>query len=88
MAGLSRDSVASHQRCAHKLALDFPLLADPETGLIRSLGAWGEKTMYGRRIEGPRRSTFVAGRDGRLLRVYGMVKPAGHAEQVLKDLRG
>lgn len=80
--------MASHQKFAHKLALAYPLLSDPGTEVIRALGAWGEKTLYGKKVEGPQRSTFVAGRDGRLIRVYAKAKSAGHAEQVLKDLRG
>ncbi len=87
LAGLSRDPVASHQKFAHKLALAYPLLSDPGTGLIKALGAWGERTMYGKKVEGPQRATFAVGKDGRLKRVYAKVKPAGHAERVLAELR-
>lgn len=88
LAGLSKDPVASHQRFANKLALDYPLLSDPETGLIRVLGAWGEKNMYGKKVEGAVRGTWVVDKAGRVRRVYHKVKAPGHAGQVLADLRG
>jgi peroxiredoxin Q/BCP len=87
LAGLSKDPVASHQRFANKLALDYPLLSDLETGLIRALGAWGEKNMYGKKVEGTVRGTWVADKAGRVRRVYAKVKAPGHAAQVLADLR-
>lgn len=88
MAGLSRDKVASHAKFSDKLGLKYSLLADPDTGLIQALGAWGEKKLYGKVSQGPIRSTFVAGPDGKLLKVYPKVKAKGHAEQVLADLAG
>ena len=66
MAGLSRDSVASHAKFAAKLGLGYSLLADPETSLIQALGAWGEKKMYGKVSQGPIRSTFIANQSGKL----------------------
>ena len=88
MAGLSRDKVASHQKFADKLGLKFSLLADPETGLLKDLGAWGEKKLYGKVTQGPIRSTFVADAQGKLIRVYPKVKAKGHAQQVLEDVTG
>ncbi len=86
VVGLSRDKAASHAKFADKLGLKYSLLADPETGLLQALGAWGEKKMYGKVSQGPIRSTFVADAKGKLVRVYPKVKAKGHAEQVLSDL--
>jgi len=86
VAGLSKDGVASHAKFAEKLGLGFPLLADPETGLLRALGAWGVKKMYGKDVEGAVRSTYVFDAQGRLLKAYAKVKAQGHAGQVLKEL--
>lgn len=87
VAGLSKDGVASHAKFAAKLGLGFPLLADPETGLLKALGAWGVKNMYGKQVEGTVRGTFVFDARGRLLRAYAKVKAQGHAAQVLQDLK-
>ena len=55
--GVSRDSAASHQRFIEKHALPFPLVADTDTSLLQALGAWGEKNMYGRKVQGTLRTT-------------------------------
>ena len=86
MAGLSRDSVASHAKFAAKLGLGYSLLADPETSLIQALGAWGEKKLYGKVSQGPIRSTFIANQSGKLVKVYPKVKAKGHAAIVLGEL--
>lgn len=86
MAGLSKDGVASHAKFAAKLGLGYPLLADPDTGLLQALGAWGGKNMYGKQVEGTLRSTFVFDARGRLTRAYAKVKAQGHAAAVLQEL--
>lgn len=86
VVGLSRDKVASHQKFVEKLGLKYPLLADPETGLLKALGAWGEKNIRGEATQGPVRSTFIADAKGKVLKVYPKVKAKGHAEEVLQDL--
>ena len=86
LAGLSKDSVKSHEKFAAKHRLGFPLLSDPETGLIQALGAWGEKKMAGRTYQGTIRSTFVFDAKGKLIKAYPKVKAKGHAQQVLADL--
>lgn len=88
VVGLSKDSIKSHVRFADKYRLTFPLLSDPETGLIQALGAWGEKKMAGRVFEGVFRSTWVADKTGRIIQAYPRVKRAkGHAINVLADLK-
>ena len=88
VAGVSRDSVASHCSFVEKQQLTFALLSDAEGALSEAAGAWGEKVLYGRRSVGMIRSTFVAGRDGTLLKVYPKVSAKGHVDKVLVDLRG
>ncbi len=84
--GVSRDSVKSHGSFRDKYSLRIPLLSDPDLAVHKAYGAWGEKTMYGKKVEGVLRSTFVIGPDGFLTRVFPSVKVDGHAEQVLAAL--
>ncbi len=86
VVGLSKDSVESHQNFVEKYDLAISLLSDPDLGLIKALGAWGEKKLYGKVSVGLIRSTFIADSKGILLKVYPKVRAAGHADRVLKDL--
>lgn len=86
--GVSRDTVKSHCKFRDKYGLKVPLLSDPELTVQKAYGAWGEKNMYGKKVEGTLRSTFVIGPDGKLARVYPKVKAAGHAAEVLAGLDG
>jgi thioredoxin-dependent peroxiredoxin len=86
--GVSRDTVNSHCRFRDKYGLKVTLLSDPELGIHKAYGAWGEKTMYGKKVEGVLRSTFVIDGDGVVQRAYANVKAAGHAAKVLADLKG
>ncbi len=88
LAGLSRDSVKSHVNFAAKLGLAYPLLSDPETGLLQALGAWGSKKVKGEVKFGPVRSTVVTDAKGRVAATYFKVKAKGHAQTVLEDLGG
>ena len=84
--GVSPDGIESHQRFRAKYELNFLLLADPDHTVAEAYGAWGPKKLYGREYEGILRSTFVIDSDGRIVKAYGKVKPAEHAEQLLADL--
>lgn len=86
--GISKDSVSSHERFREKYDLPFHLLSDPDHSVARAYGAYGEKTMYGRKTMGTIRSTFVIDESGRIEAVWSPVKVDGHAEQVLSRLRG
>lgn len=83
VVGVSKDSVKSHGGFRDKYALTFPLLSDPELTLHGAFGAYGEKTMYGKKVMGTIRSTFVIDRDGTIARVFPNVKVDGHADAVL-----
>jgi peroxiredoxin Q/BCP len=84
--GVSRDSVASHCKFRDKYGLTFPLLSDPEGAVIQAYGAWGEKSLYGRKSLGIIRTTVVIDADGKVAKVFPKVKVAGHAEEVLAVL--
>jgi peroxiredoxin Q/BCP len=85
--GVSPDTAASHQKFKGKFRLPFPLLADPDHKVAERYGAWGERSMYGRKFQGILRTTFVIGPDGRIKKVFERVKPKGHAAEVLKSLQ-
>lgn len=84
--GVSPDSAVSHQKFKAKYSLPFPLLADEGHKVAEAYGAWGEKSMYGRKYQGILRTTFLIGKDGRIARVFEKVKPKGHAALVLAAL--
>ena len=87
VVGLSRDSIASHQRFANKQGLRFPLLSDPEGEVIQSYGAWGKKNFYGRELEGILRTTVVIDADGNVARYFPKVRVKGHVDQVVEAVR-
>lgn len=84
--GISPDSVKSHQSFIKKQSLNFTLLSDPDKKVAEAYGAWGEKSMYGKKYMGILRTTFVIGKDGKIKHVFEKVKPEGHANEVLQVL--
>ena len=86
--GVSPDDERSHVKFKEKYGLPFTLLADPEHTVADLYGVWGEKKYMGRTYMGVRRSTFVVGADGTLVKVMHDVKPATHADDVLAALAG
>jgi peroxiredoxin Q/BCP len=84
--GISPDTPAKLARFRDKEQLNFPLLADPDLAVHKAYGAYGEKTMYGRKTVGVIRSTFVVGADGRIERAYYNVKATGHVERLRREL--
>jgi peroxiredoxin Q/BCP len=84
--GISADDEASHAKFKEKYELPFTLLADPERQAIEAYDVWTEKSMYGKKYMGIERSTFVVDKDGTLAKELRKVKPAEHADQVLKVL--
>jgi len=85
--GISKDSVASHQKFKAKQELPFPLLSDPDKTLLTPLGAFGKKIMYGKEVEGIIRSTFLIDPKGVIRHVWAKVSVKGHVEAVLDKLR-
>jgi len=86
--GVSPDGVASHQKFKKKYELPFTLLADEDHAVAEAYGAWGEKSMYGRKYFGVLRKTYIIDARGKIARVFEKVKPRGHAAEVLAALRG
>jgi peroxiredoxin Q/BCP len=84
--GVSPDSADSHARFRDKLELNFPLLADPDKNLAKAYGAFGEKVLYGKKVVGLIRSTFLIDEKGVVRKVFGRVRVDGHDEQVLAAL--
>jgi len=85
--GISKDKVTALCKFRDKYTLEVELLADPELGVHKAFGAFGEKVMYGKRVEGVIRSTFVIDPNGRVAHVFPSVKVDGHAEKVLEVVR-
>ena len=86
--GVSPDSVASHKKFKQKYELPFTLLSDPGAEVAQRYGAFGEKTLYGKKSLGIIRSTFVIDEKGRLSAVYGKVAVKGHVEKVREVVAG
>jgi peroxiredoxin Q/BCP len=86
--GVSADDATSHRRFAEKYRLPFPLLSDPDHTVMRAYGAYGEKTLYGRKTIGTIRSTVWIGPDGKVRKHWARVTNAGqHPAQVLAAIR-
>ena len=84
--GISPDGAAKHQAFRTKYGLRFPLLTDADHAVMERYGAWGEKTLYGKKSVGVIRSTFLVGPDGKVQRAWYHVKADGHAEKVLAEI--
>jgi thioredoxin-dependent peroxiredoxin len=85
--GVSRDSVASHEKFKAKYGFPFELLSDPEEALCRAFDVMREKNMYGRKVLGVERSTFLIDGEGVLRREWRKVKVVGHVEEVLEAVK-
>lgn len=83
IVGISPDTPNAQAKFKKKFGLPFTLLADPEHTAAEAFGVWKEKSMYGKKYMGVERTTFVIGPDGTVKKIFGKVKPAGHAAQVL-----
>ena len=84
--GVSPDSVKSHVKFSQKLKLPFHLLSDEDHKVAEAYGAWGDKSMYGRKFKGILRTTFVIDGEGRISKVFRKVKPKGHGAEVLEEV--
>jgi peroxiredoxin Q/BCP len=84
--GVSTDDARSHQRFREKYGLGFPLLTDAEHETAESYGVWQEKNMYGRKVWGIKRTTFIIDEQGRIRHIFNKVSPAEHSREVLDAL--
>ena len=86
--GISADSAEKHRKFREKYGLKITLLTDADHAVGEAFGAWGEKTMYGKKTIGVIRSTFLIGADGSIVRAWYHVKADGHAAKVLEEVQG
>jgi peroxiredoxin Q/BCP len=84
--GVSRDTIASHCKFRDKFDLSFALLSDVDHSVLEAYGAWGEKTLYGKKTIGVKRTTVLIDESGKVKRVFPGVKVKGHVEAVLAAL--
>jgi len=84
--GISTDSVKSHDKFVEKFKLPFTLLADEDKKIVGAYGVWGEKSFMGRKYLGTNRVTFLIGPDGKIKKIWPLVKPEEHAAEVLAAL--
>jgi thioredoxin-dependent peroxiredoxin len=85
--GVSADSVASHAKFKAKHKLGLILGSDESRAVLNAYGVWVEKSMYGRKYMGVERTTFLIGKDGRILGAWNKVKVPGHAAEVLAAVK-
>jgi len=83
IVGVSADPLRAQERFRGKHDLTIPLASDEEKKMLIAYGVWGEKSMYGRKFMGVKRTTLLISRDGRVAQVWENVKVPGHAEAVL-----
>ena len=86
VVGVSPDSVESHRKFREKYNLQFNLIADTEKEILKTYGAWGEKSMYGRKYMGVLRTTFVIDENGIICEIFEKVKTKDHTNQIIKSL--
>jgi peroxiredoxin Q/BCP len=87
VVGISPDKPAKLAKFRETHGLTFPLLSDPERTTLEAYGAWGEKTMYGKKVTGVIRSTFIVDAKGKIAHSFYNVKAAGHVAKLLRDLK-
>ncbi|EEX15670.1 antioxidant, AhpC/Tsa family [Citreicella sp. SE45] len=86
--GISKDSMASHEKFMAKKSLTVPLLSDETDNVCEAYGVWKEKKMYGKTFMGIERSTFLIDGDGRIAKEWRKVKVPDHAAEVLAAAKG
>lgn len=86
--GVSRDSIASHEKFRDKQKFPFDLISDPNEELCKKFDVIHEKTLYGRKFMGVERSTFLIDSHGKLRQEWRKLKVKGHAEEVLAAVKG
>jgi peroxiredoxin Q/BCP len=84
--GVSPDKSAAQAKFKAKYDLPFTLLADPDKMAAEAYGVYKEKNMYGKKVMGIERTTFVIGPDGKIEKIYNKVRAAGHAATVLEEI--
>jgi len=86
IVGVSPDSERSHQNFCSKHELNFTLIADTDHSVCETFGVWAEKSMYGRKYMGVKRTTFLLDEEGKITHIFDKVKTATHFEQIINEL--
>ena len=85
--GISKDSVESHQKFISKFKIPFQLLSDDKIIALKKYGAWAEKSMYGKKFMGIKRTTVLINPKGKIIKIWNNVKVKDHAKEVLSCLK-
>ena len=85
--GISKDSIESHQKFISKFKIPFQLLSDDKIIALKKYGAWGEKSMYGKKFMGIKRTTVLINLKGKIIKIWNNVKVTDHAKEVLNFLK-
>jgi|TARA_B110000003_G_scaffold254066_1_gene269782 peroxiredoxin Q/BCP len=87
IVGISKDSVVKQKKFAQKFNLKFNLLSDESTDICEKFGVWVEKSMYGKKYYGIERSTFVIGKNKKILKAWRKVKVNNHVDEVMSFIK-
>ena len=85
--GISKDSIESHQKFISKFKIPFQLLSDDKIIALKKYGAWDEKSMYGKKFMGIKRTTVLINPKGKIIKIWNNVKVKDHAKEVLSCLK-
>ena len=85
--GISKDSIESHKKFISKFKIPFQLLSDEKIIALKKYGAWGEKSMYGKKFMGIKRTTVLISPKGKIIKIWNNVKVKDHAKEVLSCLK-
>ena len=88
IVGISKDTIESHRKFISKLKIPFQLLSDEKIIALKKYGAWGEKSMYGKKFMGIKRTTVLINPKGKIIKIWNNVKVKDHAKEVLSCLKG
>ena len=85
--GISKDDIESHKKFIDKFKIPFELLSDEKMVVLKKYGVWGEKSMYGKKFMGIKRTTVLINPKGKILKIWNNVKVTDHAKEVLNFLK-
>jgi len=87
IAGISKDDIESHKKFINKFKIPFQLLSDEKIIVLKKYEAWGEKSMYGKKFMGIKRTTVLINPKGKIIKIWNNVKVKDHAKEVLNFLK-
>jgi peroxiredoxin Q/BCP len=87
IVGISKDSIESHKKFISKFKIPFQLLSDEKVIVLKKYNAWGEKSMYGKKFMGIKRTTILIDPKGKIMKIWNNVKVLDHAKDVLNFLK-